>query len=95
MLGYSIFTVYLFINIVYRFNPNIVLGIRNFADTLGCSQLVNAADKYIQQNFRDVSLSEEFLSVMGSELIKIVKNDELDVSSEEEVGIIIIFCGIL
>lgn len=68
-----------------RFNPNIVLGIRNFADTLGCSQLVNAADKYIQQNFRDVSLSEEFLSVMGSELIKIVKNDELDVSSEEEV----------
>lgn len=78
-----------------RFNPNIVLGIRNFADTLGCSQLVNAADKYIQQNFRDVSLSEEFVSVMGSELIEIVKKDELDVSSEEEVSIIIIFYKIV
>lgn len=63
------------------------MGIRSFADTLGCSQLTDAADKYVQQYFYEVSLSEEFLSINGAELLEIVKKDELHVNSEEQVGV--------
>ncbi|KAK9509465.1 hypothetical protein O3M35_006777 [Rhynocoris fuscipes] len=68
-----------------RFHPHNVLGIRQFADTLGCSILVEAADKYIQQYFYDVSLSDEYLNLNANELLDIVKRDELHVISEEQV----------
>lgn len=69
-----------------RFHPHNVLGIRQFADTLGCSMLVEAAEKYIQQYFHDVSLSDEYLNLSSSELLDIVKRDELHVISEEQVS---------
>lgn len=47
--------------------------------------LVEAADKYVQQYFHDVSLSEEYLSLNSLELLDIVKRDELHVLSEEQV----------
>uniref|UniRef100_A0A0K8TE04 Kelch-like protein diablo n=1 Tax=Lygus hesperus TaxID=30085 RepID=A0A0K8TE04_LYGHE len=68
-----------------RFHPHNVLGIRQFADTLGCSVLVESADKYIQQYFHDVSLSDEYMSLTSSELVDIIKRDELHVISEEQV----------
>ena len=68
-----------------RFTPHNVLGIRQFADTLGCMMLVEAADKYVQQYFHDVSLSEEYLALNSPELLDIVKRDELHVLSEEQV----------
>lgn len=74
------------LNFHFRFNPNNVLGIRSFADTLGCSKLTDAADKYIQQYFYEVSMSDEFLSINGGELLDIVKKDELHVNSEEQVS---------
>lgn len=46
-----------------RFHSHNVLGIRQFADSLSCSQLVTAAEKYIHSNFAKVSQSEEFLSL--------------------------------
>lgn len=71
---------------IFSFNPNNVLGIRSFADTLGCTQLTDAADEYIQQHFHEVSVSDEFLSMNGSELLDIVKKDELHINSEEQVS---------
>uniref|UniRef100_A0A1B6DBJ8 Kelch-like protein diablo n=1 Tax=Clastoptera arizonana TaxID=38151 RepID=A0A1B6DBJ8_9HEMI len=68
-----------------RFTPQNVLGIRQFADTLGCSVLVESADKYLQQYFHEVSLSEEYYSLSFTELLDIVKRDELHVLSEEQV----------
>ncbi|KAJ9573753.1 hypothetical protein L9F63_008877 [Diploptera punctata] len=68
-----------------RFNPHNVLGIRQFADTLGCSPLVEEADKYIQQYFHDVSMCEEYLGLSCTELLSIVRRDELHVFSEEQV----------
>ena len=49
--------------LISRFNAHNVLGIRQFADSLGCPQLVEAADKYIHQYFCKVSVSEEFYSL--------------------------------
>ncbi|KAJ4448640.1 hypothetical protein ANN_00030 [Periplaneta americana] len=68
-----------------RFHPNNVLGIRSFADTLGCTPLVEEADKYIQQYFHDVSMSDEYFSLSCTDLLSIVRRDELHVFSEEQV----------
>jgi kelch-like protein 18 len=63
-----------------------VLGIQSFADTLGCSPLVLEADKYIQQYFHNVSMSDEYLNLSCQDLLSIVRKDELHVFSEEQVG---------
>ncbi|XP_026273850.1 kelch-like protein 18 [Frankliniella occidentalis] len=68
-----------------RFHPQNVLGIRSFADTLGCTPLVESADKYLQQYFQDVSSSDEFFSLSFKELTDIIHRDELHVTSEEQV----------
>lgn len=68
-----------------RFHPNNVLGIRQFADTLNSSQLSEAADKYVQQYFHEVSLSDEFHALGVNDLLDIVKRSELHVLSEEQV----------
>lgn len=41
------------------------MGIRQFADSLGCVHLVSAAEKYIHQYFSKVAKSEEF-SALGN-----------------------------
>nr|CAD7263904.1 unnamed protein product [Timema shepardi] len=68
-----------------RFHPNNVLGIRAFADTFGCNSLVEAANKYIQQYFHDVSMSEEYMSLSCTDLRNIVMRDELHILTEEQV----------
>uniref|UniRef100_A0A1Q3F850 Kelch-like protein diablo n=1 Tax=Culex tarsalis TaxID=7177 RepID=A0A1Q3F850_CULTA len=65
-----------------RFHPQNVLGIRHFADTLGCSALMTSADRYIHQYFSKVATSEEFLALKFEELIDIVRRDELNDSEE-------------
>lgn len=49
--------------LVSRFHAHNVLGIRQFADNLGCNQLVAEAEKFIHKNFTNVSQSEEFLGL--------------------------------
>lgn len=53
----------LFIFVIRRFHSHNVLGIRQFADSLGCSQLVTEAESYIHSNFTKVSSSDEFLNL--------------------------------
>jgi len=50
-----------------------------------CTSLVEACNKYIQKYFVDVAQSEEFLSMEQKDLVEILSNDELHVSSEEQV----------
>lgn len=49
--------------LISRFHAYNVLGIRQFADSLSCAQLVTAAEKYIHLYFAKVALSDEFLSL--------------------------------
>lgn len=62
-----------------------MLGIRQFADSLGCSQLVTEAENYIHSNFSKVSLSDEFVNLTYDELIDIIIRDELNVRNEENI----------
>ena len=61
------------------------MGIRAFADTHSCRELLLIADRYTQQHFIDVKESEEFLFLPINQLIDIISNDELNMTSEEDV----------
>lgn len=66
-------------------HPSNVVGIRTFADTLGCPALVEATNKFIQMHFRQVCLSDEFLALPLKDAIEIFSWDQLFVVSEEQV----------
>ena len=61
------------------------MGIRAFADTHSCRDLLRIADKFTQHNFQDVVEHEEFLLLPLNQLIDICSSDELNVRSEEQV----------
>lgn len=71
-----------------RLTSENVLGIRAFADTLHCDAVVKEADKFIQKHFITVSRSEEFLQLSVSDVQSILGCDDLNVDSEEQVGIL-------
>ncbi|KAK6009474.1 BTB And Kelch [Ostertagia ostertagi] len=65
--------------------PSNCLGIRAFADTYACQELLRCADKYISHNFQDVVGSEEFLQLSVDRLIEVISCEDLHVQSEEQV----------
>lgn len=68
-----------------QLDPTNCLGIRAFADTHSCRELLRIADRYTQQHFVDVKESEEFLCLPINQLIDIISSDELNMNSEEDV----------
>ncbi|XP_064644346.1 kelch-like protein 18 [Lineus longissimus] len=68
-----------------RLHPSNVIGVRAFAEQFMCSSVVDAANRYIQKYFMEVSKSEEFLALAKVDVIDIVSRDELYVTSEEQV----------
>ncbi|XP_011495934.1 PREDICTED: kelch-like protein 18 [Ceratosolen solmsi marchali] len=66
-------------------NPDNVLGIRNFADILGCTSLFNQCNKYINHYYIDVSQSKEFFNLSLDDLKSFISNDDLNINSEKEV----------
>lgn len=67
---------------IFRFHPQNVLGIRQFADTLGCRSLVKAADKFIEQYFHEVSLSDEYVCLGMNDVVHILQRNELHVDRQ-------------
>uniref|UniRef100_A0A1A9W0K6 BTB domain-containing protein n=1 Tax=Glossina brevipalpis TaxID=37001 RepID=A0A1A9W0K6_9MUSC len=61
------------------------LGIRDFADMHGCVELVNYAETYIEQHFNEVIQFDEFLNLTHEQVISLISNDRISVSSEEKV----------
>ena len=70
---------------VYRLHISNCLSVRTFADQYMCSDLVEAANKFIECNFRQVSSTEDFLNLTKEDILDIISRDELNVCSEEEV----------
>jgi len=73
-----------------RLSPGNVLGIRQFAESLGCLALVKSSDKFIQKHFEAVAEAEEFLALGLEEAVELVSRDELHVASEEVVFIAVL-----
>ncbi|XP_041369022.1 kelch-like protein 20 [Gigantopelta aegis] len=68
-----------------QLDPSNCLGIRAFADTHACRDLLRIADKFTQHNFQEVMESEEFMLLPVNQLVDIISSDELNVRSEEQV----------
>ncbi|XP_068227244.1 kelch-like protein diablo isoform X2 [Palaemon carinicauda] len=68
-----------------QLHPSNCLGIRAFADTHSCRELLHIADKFTQHNFQEVIESEEFMELPVNQLMDIISSDELNVRSEEQV----------
>lgn len=68
-----------------QLDPTNCLGIRAFADTHACRDLMRIADKFTHHNFQDVAASEEFALLPLPQLVDIISSEELNVRSEETV----------
>lgn len=68
-----------------RLSATNVLGVKSFADQLGCASLVIACHKFVRKFFAKVSETEEFLNLSLAEVSEIVGEDELFVISEQLV----------
>ena len=61
------------------------LGIKNFAEANGCSQLSDIIDTFARMHFRDVALGSEFLNNSWENTATLISSDCLNVAREEEV----------
>ena len=68
-----------------RLCPSNCLSIAALANEFNCESLRVAADKFILQNFLDVSRYDEFKSLTCSHVVKIISSDEIVVDREEQV----------
>ncbi|CAB1329607.1 unnamed protein product, partial [Coregonus sp. 'balchen'] len=68
-----------------QLDPSNCLGIRSFADTHSCSDLLKSAHKYVLQHFVEVSKTEEFMLLPLKQVLDLISSDNLNVPSEEEV----------
>ena len=68
-----------------RIEPENCLGIAAFAEMHGCADLQTASWRYALENFSEVALTEEFLTTPASYLIELIRSEDLNVRSEEEV----------
>jgi len=68
-----------------QIDPSNCLGIREYADQLGCIDLFNYADSYIQQHFGEVVEFEEFLNLTVDQLESFIRMDTLCIPCEERI----------
>ena len=68
-----------------QLDPSNCIGIKSFADTHSCRDLLLVAHMFTLRNFQDVINNEEFLLLNAEQLCDIIQSDELNVVSEEEV----------
>ena len=68
-----------------RLDPENCLGIATFAEAHGCTSLHDVSWRYALERFREVTMTEEFLTVPSSCLAELLKSEDLVVHSEEEV----------
>ena len=62
-----------------------MLGIHSFGDVYSCADLVYASKRFVYNHFVDVARNDEFLQITHAHLTELLKSDQLQVSSEEQV----------
>ena len=63
-------------------HPSNCVGVRNFAELHGHSELVAAADEFMLDNFTSVAQSDEFIEMTPHNLAALVTSAYLNVHSE-------------
>lgn len=62
-----------------QLDPSNCLGIRDFAETHNCVDLMRAAEVFSQKHFPEVVQHEEFILLGQGEVEKLIKCDEIQV----------------
>ncbi|XP_076244512.1 kelch-like protein 5 isoform X2 [Calliopsis andreniformis] len=68
-----------------QLHPSNCLGIRMFADTQGCADLLEYAHAYTTKHFMEVTKNQEFLLLSANEVAKLLESEDLNVPSEETI----------
>ncbi|XP_055848436.1 kelch-like ECH-associated protein 1 isoform X2 [Episyrphus balteatus] len=68
-----------------QLDPSNAIGIANFAEQHGCTDLQRKANMFIERHFTQVCHEEEFLQLSAIQLIALIRRDELNVQEEREV----------
>ncbi|XP_046627116.1 kelch-like protein 5 isoform X1 [Neodiprion virginianus] len=71
--------------LIKQLHPSNCLGIRMFADTQGCAHLLSVAHAYTTEHFMEVISNQEFLSLSGNEVAKLLESEDVNVPSEETI----------
>lgn len=71
--------------LIKQLHPSNCLGIRVFAETQGCTHLLNVAHAYTTEHFMEVMRNQEFLMLSVNEVAKLFESDDLNVPSEETI----------
>ena len=61
------------------------LGIKNFAEANGCSQLSEVIDSFARLHFQEVALGSEFLNNNWENIASLISSSDLNVLKEEDV----------
>jgi kelch-like protein 28 len=68
-----------------QLHPSNCLGITKFAEAYSCNSLVKKAKTFVQDNFRQVIEQEEFVLLPFIQLVELLKDDNLNIESEQVV----------
>ncbi|XP_041358583.1 kelch-like protein 5 isoform X1 [Gigantopelta aegis] len=68
-----------------QLHPSNCIGIRQFADAQGCTNLYKVANNYVMEHFVDVILNQEFLILPCDEVSELLSSDDLNVPNEETI----------
>lgn len=76
-----------------QLDPSNCLGIRDFAETHNCLDLMQAAELFSQKHFSEVVQHEEFMLLSQTEVEKLIKCDEIQVGELEFLYFFVLYCG--
>lgn len=68
-----------------QLHPSNCLGIAVFAEHQSCSSLLEKSKDYISQHFLQVIENREFLQLSPEQMIILLSNDDLNITSEENI----------
>lgn len=68
-----------------QLDPSNCIGFALFAEQQSCSSLLNLATSYICQHFLSVCKNQEFFQLNMEQISNLLRNNDLNVDSEEEV----------
>ncbi|XP_059141234.1 kelch-like protein 5 isoform X1 [Physella acuta] len=68
-----------------QLHPSNCIGIRQFADAQGCTDLYKVANNYVMDRFVEVMQNQEFLMLPCDEVCKLLASDDLNVPNEETI----------
>ncbi|XP_063313384.1 kelch-like ECH-associated protein 1A [Pelobates fuscus] len=71
--------------LVKNLDASNVIGISNFAEQIGCTELYNKGREYISMHFCEVTKEEEFYNLTHCQLLDLVNQENLKVLCETEV----------